>query len=101
MPKKPIVRTDAGDNRAVNPAFGKIAQSAKPAREKDESDAANRMAKYNGWKDSIGDAEAEGDLSNKKALVNAAVKRGIKEGAFKNPKTGLKDAQKEINSVNK
>jgi hypothetical protein len=37
---KPYVRTSAGDNRAVNPAFGKVAQSDKAY--KDQADETQR-----------------------------------------------------------
>mgnify|MGYP006268660379 CR=1 FL=1 len=91
---KPYVRTSAGDNSNVNSAaFGKIAQSAK-----DESGKDSRMGKYNAWKNSIGDIEAEGDTdADFKGLVNRAAKRGLEAGAYKNVSTGRRAAAKELN----
>jgi hypothetical protein len=90
-------RNGAGDNTFVNNKdFGYIAQSSRDESAKDE-----RLRKYNSWKDTIGDIEAEGDDSNIKSLVNRAAKRGIEEGAFTDINFGRRMAMKELNPSTK
>lgn len=68
---KPHVRTSAGDNRAVNPSFGKVAQSDKAYR--DQADETQREDYRKGGKVSQGAVNEAKKLAD---INTASAKKG-------------------------